>query len=320
MKPEISVVIPTDRFETIEHLIVSLANQTARGSIELVVVAPDADVLAGHEEEVKEFHSAPVVVAEIDSLQRARAMGTRAASADVVAFAESHSFPDPHWAEALIAAHRGPWAVVGPAMVNPHEEGSAGWAKFLVDYGRWVPPVRGGPVQDLPGHNSSYKRDVLLDYGPELERLLDAEWLLHKNLLSRGHALYLEPAATSRHFSVTRLIPSIVEWFYFSRAFATSRSRGWHPARRFLYMLGSPLIVLVRLRPVIAAMRRTGQGSQIPRTLPVVLMTLVGSAVGELVGYAVGGGEGAEGSSQFELHRERYSDLYSGSGDAEEPR
>jgi hypothetical protein len=310
MKPALSVVIPTDRFETIERLVASLRRQSARGSIELIVVAPDAGVLDGHDPELREFHSARLVEAETASLPRARVAGVHAATSDVVAFAESHSFPEPGWADALIEAHRGPWAVVGPAMVNPHPTGTVGWAKFLVDYGRWVPPVAGGPVEDLPGHNSSYKRDVLLEYGPELERLLDAEWFLHKNLRNRGHALYLEPAAMSRHFSVTKLVPSVVEWFHYSRGFATSRSRGWPLRRRLLYVVGSPLIVLVRLRSVIEAMRRTGQSRWIARTLPVVLLTLAGSAAGELVGYAVGGGEGAEGSSEYELHRELYSDDY----------
>jgi hypothetical protein len=314
MKPAISVVIPTDRFETIEPLLTSLRRQGARDSIELVVAASDPQALAGHAPELEAFHSTQLVEADTASLPHARAVAIRAAAADVVVFAETHSFPEPGWAEALIAAHRGPWAVVGPAMVNPHREGTVGWAKFLVDYGRWVPPVSPGPVEDLPGHNSSYKRSVLLEYGPELERLLDAEWFLHRDLRHRGYQLYLEPAAMSRHYSVTKLIPSIVEWFHYSRAFATSRSRRWTRPRRLIYAAGSPLIVLVRLRPVLQAMARSGGTARIAPMLPVVLITLAGSAAGELVGYAVGGGEGAQGSSEYELHRERYSDRYQDGG------
>jgi hypothetical protein len=195
-------------------------------------------------------------------------------------------------------------------MVNPHRVGSAGWVDFLVDYGRWVPPVASGPVDDLPGHNSSYKRALLLDYGPELESMLDAEWILHRDLRHRGYALYLEPAAMTRHVSPSRLVPSLVQWFHYSRGFATSRSRDWPGARRALYAAGSPLIVLVRLRGVIAAMRRVGQARLIGRALPLAVLTLAASAAGELVGYAVGGGEGAEGTREYELHRDRYVDGY----------
>jgi glycosyltransferase involved in cell wall biosynthesis len=310
MKPRISVVIPTDRFETIERVIGSLGRQTARGSIELVVVTPSARTLAGHEPELEGFHSIRVVEAETASLSRARAAGTRAASSDLVAFTESHSFPEPGWAEALIAAHEGAWAAVGPAMVNPHRTGSAGWVDFMIDYGQWVPPVAPGPVDDLPGHNSSYKRALLLDYGTELEGMLDAEWLLHKDLRRRGYALYLEPAAETRHVSPSKLLPSIVQWFHYSRGFATSRSRDWTPWRRLVYVAGSPLIVLVRLRRVMTAMRRTGQARLIVPTLPLTLLTLTGSAAGELVGYAVGGGEGSERGREYELHRNRYTHDY----------
>jgi glycosyltransferase involved in cell wall biosynthesis len=310
MKPGISVVIPTDRFETIERVVASLRRQDARGSIELVVVTPSAATLTDHEDQLEGFHSTRVVEAETTSLPRARAEGVRAATSEIVAFAESHSFPEPGWAEALIAAHAGPWAVVGPAMVNPHPTGSAGWVKFLVDYGPWVPPVAPGEVGDLPGHNSSYKRALLLNYGSELERMLDAEWFLHQDLQRRGHALYLEPAAMSRHITGTRFVASIVEWFHYSRGFATARSKGWSRGRRVLYVVGSPLIVLVRARRVIAAMRRSGHARLIARTLPLALLTLSGSAAGELVGYAVGGGEGGERTSEYELHRDRYTDNY----------
>jgi len=310
MKPEISVVIPTDRFETIERVVASLRRQTARGSIELVLVTAHASALSGQDSKLEGFHSVQVVESDTTSLSRARAAGVRAAASEVVGFAESHSFPEPGWAEALIAAHGGAWAAVGPAMVNPHRTGSAGWVDFIVDYGKWVPPVAPGPVDDLPGHNSSYKRALLLDYGPELERMLDAEWLLHKDLQRRGYALYLEPAAMSRHVSPSRLVPSIVQWFHYSRGFATSRSRDWARGRRLLYVMGSPLIVFVRLRKVIAAMRRTGQARLIVPTLPLTLLTLAGSAAGELVGYAIGGGEGAEGAREYELHRSRYADDY----------
>jgi hypothetical protein len=310
MEPALSVVLPTDRFETIERVVASLRRQTARGSVELVLVTASAQALSGHDDELEGFHSVRVVEADTASLSRARGAGVRAAVSDVVAFTESHSFPEPGWAEALIGAHRGAWAAVGPAMVNPHRTGGAGWVDFMVDYGQWVPPVPAEPVDDLPGHNSSYKRALLLDYGPELERMLDAEWLLHKDLQRRGYALYLEPAAMTRHVSPSAFVPSLVQWFHYSRAFATSRAHDWSAPRRALYVAGSPLIVLVRLRRVIAAMRRTGEARRIPVALPLTLLMLAGSAAGELVGYAVGGGEGGEGTREFELHRNRYTDDY----------
>jgi hypothetical protein len=306
-EPSLSVVVPTDRFETVAELVASLRRQTVREGIELVVVAPTAQVLVGRDGELAGFHSAQVVEASVRSLPRARAAGVRAARAGVVALVESHSFPDPEWAAALIAAHRGGWAAVGPVMRNAHTRGASGWAAFFVDYGPWTEPIPGGPVRDLPGHNSSYKRDVLLEYGPELEAMLDAESILHWDLLRRGHALYLEPAAKSSHVSSTKLIANVGMWFHYSRGFATARSRRWSRARRLAYAAGSPLIVLIRLRRAIGDMRRAGMDRLVARALPAMVLGLAGSAAGELVGYAAGGGEGSRGVTEIDLHRDRYA-------------
>ena len=46
-------------------------------------------------------------------------------------------------------------------------------------------------VDYLPGHNSSYKRDVLLGYGDRLESMMESETVLHWDLRAKGHRLYL---------------------------------------------------------------------------------------------------------------------------------
>src|SRR5437588_133855 len=82
-------------------------------------------------------------------------------------------------AQALLAAHRGPWAAVGPVVRNANPSTSVSWADFLIGYGPWCDPAPAGDLDHLPGHNSSYKRAILLDYGSELEGLLEAESVLH---------------------------------------------------------------------------------------------------------------------------------------------
>jgi Glycosyl transferase family 2 len=308
MTPSLSVVIPADHFETVADVIASLRGQSERGAIELVLVSPSAAILDGHDDELEGLHSAQVVEGSVDSLSRARATGVRAARAEVVAFVESHSFPEPGWAAALIAAHRGTWAAVGPVMRNAKPGKVVGDAVFFIDYGPWAEPVAGGSVADLPGHNSSYKRDLLLDYGAELGPMLDAESILHWDLRGRGHALYLEPAARIRHVSTTGLLPGIATWFYYSRGFATARRRHWGLARRLAYAAGAPLIFLIRLRQTIAHMRRAGMGQLLARALPALLLMLGASAAGELVGYTAGGGEGSAGTTEYELHRARYAE------------
>ncbi|MCL6546490.1 MAG: hypothetical protein K6T61_14805, partial [Bryobacteraceae bacterium] len=91
----------------------------------------------------------------------------RAASAPLVVMTEDHSLPEPGWAAALLEAHREHRAAVGPAIVNGNPESLLSWANVVIEYGEWLDPVQSRPVQHLPGHNTCYRRDVLLDYGEE---------------------------------------------------------------------------------------------------------------------------------------------------------
>jgi hypothetical protein len=92
----------------------------------------------------------------------------------VVACCEDHAFPDPGWAQALIQAHRQPWAVVGPAMRNGNPETTVSWASFFMSFGPWAAPTTSTTVTHLSWNNNSYKRDVMLAYGSKLEAMLDA--------------------------------------------------------------------------------------------------------------------------------------------------
>jgi hypothetical protein len=243
----------------------------------------------------------------MNSTAAARAAGVRQASASLVALAEDHSYPDAHWAEALIAAHRGPWAVAGPAMCNANPESTLSWANLAVEYGPWLHPASGGEVDHLPGHNSCYKRDLLLAYGSQLETMLEAESVLHWDLRGKGHQLYLEPKAKTFHLNYSLTVPTILLRFLGGRLFAASRARSWSTVRRLLYCAASPLIPLVRLRRVWRDLRRASMSSRLPRhILPVLAFTLACDAAGEMIGYLFGSGQTMRKLSDMEFHRDRF--------------
>ena len=306
--PALSLVVPTDRYETIRELAGHLGRQTERQRLELVIVTPSRRELGASEPELRELGGFQVVEVEgaLDSLPAARVAGVMAARAPVVAFGETHSFPEPSWAAALIAAHEGPWAAVGPAIASAQPGSAAALGSLFVDYGPWIEPVAAGPVADLPGHNSSYKRSLLLDYGEDLERMLEAESVLHADLRSRGHELYLEPAARARHLNTTGLATTATLWLHYSRGYASARAAGWSPLRRAVYVIGSPLLVPLRLARVLGDVRRADRTDVLPRGLPVMVAAAVGSAAGELLGYATGRGDPGR-ITKYELHRARYA-------------
>jgi hypothetical protein len=306
--PALSVVFTTDHYDTIRRTVASLREQTVRERLEVVIVTPSVQALGADERELATFARTCVIeTSPLTSLRTPKAAGIFAATAPLVVLAESHCFPEPGWAEALIAAHGAPWAAVGPAVGNANPQSLISWSNLLIDYGPWLAPHPGGTIDDLPANNTSYKRALLLDYGDRLGALLDAETLLHADLRARGHQLYLEGSATALHLNISRVASWLPERFYAARVFASARAQPWSLLRRLAYVGGGPLIPVIRLRRIVADVRRSHLEQQLlPRVLPALAIGLLASAVGEVLGYVFGPGRGVTHLTEYELHRERY--------------
>jgi hypothetical protein len=306
IRPAMSVILVTpDRYETIARTVASLRAQSAAAQLELIVVSSEGNSLDVPETECNLFAAVRLVASPVKRLAAAHAAGVRAATAPVIAFAEDHAFPTPGWAKALIAAHRGPWTAVGPAMRNANPATSTSRADFLLGYGRWREPIRAGETNHIPGHNSSYKRSALMIYGGDLEEYLQAPALLHQSLASRGHHLYLEPAAVVAHTNFS----SVTQWlhvrFHAGRVFATARGRAWSLQRRLLYILAAPLIPFVRLARIAKESRRDRQPAGFfLKVAPLLWCGLMLDALGELTGYAAPVSGAYEREWEWEFHRE----------------
>lgn len=311
MSAELSVIILTpDCFATISKTVRHLAAQNVAAQIELVIVAPAAAHLALDESCLRIFHSCSVVeTGPMASTARARAAGVRAASGPIVAFAEDHSYPAPGWAEALMKRHRENWAAVGPAMANANPRTITSWANLLIEYSEWLDPCPSVEREHLPGHNSSYKRAVLLEYAERLEQMLDAESILHWDLRRKGHRLYLEGAARTFHENFSRPLPCLPLRFNGGRLFAAARSTNWSWWRRAAYALGAPLIPLLRFGRIARELFAQGRPRHLfPRLAPALIGGLICDGAGELTGYAFGAGNAMATLSDMEFHRERYLD------------
>jgi len=168
-------------------------------------------------------------------------------------------------------------------------------------------PAGAGVRDFVPGHNSSYKRQLLLEYGPELDAMLESETTLHADLRQKGHQLYLEPRARISHLNFEKPSVWIRAQYYSGRAFAAPRSEHWPLPRRLLYFFGGPLIPWVRLRRIIEQVRGARPTARPPKGVwPVVLLGLGVSAVGEMIGYLWGAGDSIERRCDLEFHRIRH--------------
>ncbi len=304
--PALSVVLAcTGGLDSIATTVRHLAAQSIRARMELVVVGLPSQAGAPPPpgaEELGDYRFVPIH--SVDSIARANAAGVRAARADVVALAEDHCFPQPGWAEALVAAHAGPWTAVGPAMVNANPGSRVSWADFVIGYGPWAEPVATGEAPFLPGHNSSYARRVLLDYGERLEEMLEAETVMHLDLGARGHRLLVCADARAAHVNFSLLGPWLRVQVHNGRVFGGTRALGWPRSRRALYCAASPLIPLVRLRRALRTVRRLSHAQPgVRRGLPLLIVGLVLDGVGQSLGYALGAGGSVSELARYEFRR-----------------
>jgi glycosyltransferase involved in cell wall biosynthesis len=307
--PQLSVIIATpDNYQTIRKTVSYLRAQTVKEQLEIVIVAPSREALGLEESELHDFGQFQVVeVGEIPSVGFANAAGVRHAQASVVVFAETHAYPEPEWAQLLITAHQDDWVAVGPTMVNGNPESIVSWASFLIAYSRWMAPITSGVIDDLPGHNSSYKRAMLLDYGAELDTLLETESILHCDLRAKGNQLYLESNVKTHHVNPTLPSSFLGELFYYGRLYAAARAKPWSWLRRLLYVLGVPLIPLIRLNYTLLQWQRVRQSCSIPLgVLLPILLGLIAASFGEMLGYGLGAGKAMAQMRDFEYHRERH--------------
>ena len=306
-----SIIVTPDDYDTIATTVRHLSAQSIAAQLELVIVAPRSERIHVPPNVVPSFHGVRIVeIGEVKSLAHAKAAAFSVSTAPIVAFNEDHSFPEPGWAEALLGAHRRGYSGVAPQMKNANPATALSWAAMFLHFGGTVEPS-GGFEADYPAasHNMSYTRAALSECGDRLADLLMAEMFLHETLRARGHRLWVEPSAATRHVNISQLRAMLRHAWIGGRMYGALRRAfgAWPLGRRIIYAGGSPLIPLVRLRRVVPLMRRTAAGrSALPRALPAITLILIVHAIGEAAGYLAGVGGAAESYADLETHRDRY--------------
>lgn len=310
-----SVVLVTDGWATILPVLERLEEQTIRDGIEIVVVLP-----AGEAAEVEAGGlrgRGPILLVGVESvlpLGSARAAGVRAATAPIVFIGETHSFPHPGMAEALIAAHAAGWGVVVPAFYNANPDGAPSWAGFLAGYAAWTDGAPAGEIGSAPLFNVSYRRPFLLGLGERLPHLLTEGEQMATELRAGGQRICFEPAAGIDHANISFLSSLLRQRFLAGRVIAGGRSSSWTRPRRLAYVLGSPLIPIVILGRYRTGISRTIRRRRPPvSTLPVLVLGSFFEAAGEMLGYARGAGSTARARYDA-LEVQRLADTTLGSG------
>ncbi len=309
--PLLSVVINIiENYAIFRRMVDYLRKQTRHKEIEIVIVTTPQGLATIDEADFVPFHSYQMVRLEnMLTVGVGFTAGITHARAAIVVMAEDHAYPNPQWAEALIAAHQQDYSAVGPAMANANPATRISWANFFLCFIEWFDPAAGHDVDALPGHNTSYKRDILMSFGQSLlPDLLSSERTLHYKLKERQYRLYLEPGAQIAHVNIAKFIPYLSHSFDGGRIFGNLRSRDWPLVKRLIYTIAAPLVPLVRLYRIHKALIRTkdDQHQLFWWTLGLLVLGLCTHAFGEVIGYLAGSGTAQARYLKYELHRRDY--------------
>ena len=304
------ILIATNKYSLIRTAVRNLTRQ-AGVPIELVIAAPAAladSITADDRKDLSGFARwRHVVIPDGTAFDEARAAAVRAATSPIVAFAEDHSFPQAGWATALVGAFNNAVSVVGPVVENGNPRSITSRANFLLEYGEWMPPGRANGHSHLPGHNSAYRRDVLLALGQSLTTMIEAESVLHWQLGREGHRLVQEPRAVTRHVNFSRALPSLALRCHLGRVFAARRAAEWSLGKRLAYAAAFPLVALVRVVRVTRMGRDASAIASVVSALPMVGLMVTISSFGEAIGNITRAvGSSSDYLSDIEHDRQRF--------------
>lgn len=305
----ISVIVVTPRrFANIRRTVRHLRAQTIHDRIELIVVAPTPEALSdAAPHELDGFHSVrALAVGVIGDVDKCAADGVRHARANVVAIIEDHAFAEPDWAEAMLAAHEGPWVAVASTMVNANPKRHLSWCNLLVAYGPSVEPTVEGERAAIPGHNVSFKREALAPFGASLRDRFGREGGLFDALREHGGRFLLSERARVHHINPSTWASTAEVRINAGRLYGAQRAQAakWSAVRRLVYAAAGPLIPFVRYSRVTRELFADGRRAELAkRVAPAIFGGLVLDAIGQMAGYALGEGNSRRVLASFELDR-----------------
>ena len=225
----------------------------------------------------------------------ARAEGIRRARGPIVAFVEEHCIVLPGWAQAVLRAHEDGWGGVGSEVHNGNAGVGISDTVALIYFAPWLPPAGSAESELLPGHNSSYQRDLLLSFAERLELLLRNEPILQWELAKNGHRFLLEPEAKLAHANETTPRDFAKAYFAWHRCFGHTRAQvfGWSTGKKVAYVTLSPVLPWARVAKLLGFLmgRRPDLVGEFFRGLPVVVLGYLVSTVAQAVGIWFGLGD-----------------------------
>lgn len=290
MKPELAVVIPfVNGRDDLDGALDALESTSQSTPLEAIVVNRHAPVAVRGLTNGRPW--VRVLQVEPDcTIPEMRARAFRVATAPSVAVIEDHVRVPPGWARALLTAQTPETPVVGGAVENAATTRTVDWAAFLCEYSHCLPPIPSGSVRSITGNNTIYPRALLERYRGVVE---SGGWenRLHDAIRNDGIALTCRPdivVGHKMHYSVTLYLS---QRYLYSRSYAGDRSLGLGFANRCVRAASCAVLPVLLLARIISRVwSKPSYRSHLAKSLPLLMLFVVGWAAGEFVGYLIGPG------------------------------
>ncbi|MBN1567304.1 MAG: glycosyltransferase [Acidobacteria bacterium] len=289
LEPALSVIVASyNARNTIRQCLESLAANTARLSMEVIVVDSSSDgtgrLIAGEFPWVK-----------LLGFERrhycgdARNAGLERARGRIIALIDSDCIADERWAEEILEAHKkNPLPAIGGVIANGNPESFVGWAAYFCEFSDWMPERPAGLRTDIAGANMSYKREIFDQYGIFITGTYCSDTEFHWRLAGAGLRLYFEPAIQVFHRNITSLGRFLRHEFQHGRSFARVRvsAQNFSPARRAAYAF---LIVFIAAklfaRIALRSLRNRFYRKHFIISSTLILIGVLSWSAGEACGY-----------------------------------
>jgi hypothetical protein len=146
-----------------------------------------------------------------------RALGTSAATGQIIAWTEDHCRPAADWCQRILDAHRAhpELAAIGGAVENGSTTTTGDWANFLTTFGPFVAPIDFAKTDRVPpAANISFKRHAIPrgEIGPG-----DIEFVVKPQLQKEG-LIGVDDRIVVWHIQSRSLFESAVKHFHNGRS------------------------------------------------------------------------------------------------------
>lgn len=260
MRPKLSVVItPTHEWEVQDLTVSSLENQKVTDTLEFLLVCSSFKSLKFPSNWTK----LPFRVIEVKHkihVHELRAVAVREAQGDYVVLVEDHVHLSPDWCSQLLARTEEGWAAVGGAVQPGGRQTALSEAMFLLTYGQWF--LREGEQQDAPlsGHNTAYRRDLLLELD-DLERFMACPALMQSLFRRSGKVPLFTSKVKIRHWDPTGFRTMLYHLWILGKCLGTLRTAGWSRPLRLAFSLALPAVAAKHwCRGLLQCLRLSGLG------------------------------------------------------------